>query len=52
MCLKLNNYQFKASGYNYGSIYTNPTVITNQKPTIDRQKPKTKELKHTTEEKH
>ena len=52
MCLNLKDYQFKASRYNYGSIYMNPMVTTNQKPTIDTQKLRRKELKHTTKENH
>ena len=34
------------------STYMNPMVITNQKPTIDTQKPKRKEVKHTTRKNH
>ena len=52
MCLNLNDYQFKASTYNYRSRYMNPMVTTNQKPTTDSQKPKRKELNHTTKENH
>ena len=37
MCLKLNDYQFKTSRRNYGSIYVNATVITNQKSVIYTQ---------------
>ena len=33
-CLNLYDYQFKAIRYNYRSIYMNPMVTTNQKPTI------------------
>ena len=50
MCLKLNDYQFKTSRHNYGSIYMNPMVTTNQKPIIYTQKLKRKEPKHTTKE--
>ena len=34
-CLNLNDYQFKASRYNYGSPYMNPVVTTNQNPTVE-----------------
>ena len=47
MCLNLNDYQFKASRYNYGSTYMSSMVITNQKPTTDTQKPNRKEPKYT-----
>ena len=50
MWLNLNNYQFKASRYSYGSTYLNSMVTTSQKYTIDSQKPKRKELKQTTKE--
>ena len=52
MCLNLNDYQFKASRYSYGSIYLNSMVTTDQKHTRDSQKPKRKELKHTAKEYH
>ena len=52
MYLNLNDYPFKSSRYNYGSIYVKPTVATNQKPTADAQKPKRKETKNTTKENH
>ena len=52
MYLNLNDYLFKSSRYNYGSIYVKPTVATNQKPTADAQKPKRKEFKNTTKENH
>ena len=52
MCLNLNDYQFKTSRYNYGTTYMSPMVNTNQKPMIDMQKPKRKELKHTTKGNH
>lgn len=35
MYLNLNDYPFKSSRYNYGSIYVKPTVATNQKPIAD-----------------
>jgi len=44
MCLNLNDYQFKASRYSYGLTSTNSMATTNQKHTIDLQKPKTREL--------
>ena len=50
--MNLNDYQFKASRYNYGSTYMNPMVTTNQKPMIDTQKPKRKEPKHRRKENH
>ena len=43
MCLNLNDYQFKASRYGYGSTSTNSMATTNQKHTTDSQKPKTKD---------
>ena len=46
MCLNLENYQIKTSIYNYTSTYMDPTVSTNQKPTIDMQKLNRKEHKH------
>ena len=52
MCMNLNDYQFKTSRHNYGSTYINPMITTNQKPTIDTQKPKRKEPKDTTKENH
>ena len=52
MYLNLYNYQFKANRYSYGSTYLKSRVTTNQKHTVDSQKPKRKELKHTTEENH
>ena len=51
MCLNLNDYQFKASRYGYGSTSTNSMATTNQKHTIDSQKAK-RELKHNTKENH
>ena len=38
------DYQFKSSRYSYGSIYLNSRVTTNQKYTIDSQKPKERNL--------
>ena len=52
MCLNLENYQLKTSIYNYTSTYMDPTVSTNQKPTIDMQKLNRKEHKHNTKENH
>ena len=48
MCWNLYNCQFKASGYNHGSTYLKTRLTTNQTHTTDSQKPKKKELKHTT----
>ena len=31
MCLNLNDYQFEADRYNYGSKYTNPMLTTKSK---------------------
>ena len=45
-----NDYQLKARRHNYRLTYMNPVVITNQKQITDSQKPKRKELKHTTKE--
>lgn len=44
-CFNLNDYQFKTK-YNYRSTYMNPITTTNQKPTIDTQKLKTKGQEH------
>ena len=52
MCWNLYNCQFKASGYNHGSTYLKTRLTTNQTHTTDSQKPKKKELKHTTKENH
>ena len=41
-CLNMNDYQFKASRYSYGSTYLKSMVNTNEKHTIDSQKPKKK----------
>ena len=38
--------------YSYRLTYMNPMVSTSQKPTIDTQKIKRKEHKHTTKENH
>ena len=48
MCLNLNDYQFKTIKYNYRLTYINPMVTANEKPTVDTQKSKIKEHKHTT----
>ena len=52
MCLNLNDYQFKTSRYSYRLIYTNLSVTTIQKPTIDAQKTKRKGSKHNSKENH
>ena len=52
MCLSLYDYQSKASRYRNGLAYLKNRVITNEKNTIDSQKPKRKELKHNTKENH
>ena len=52
MCLNLNDYQFKMSRYSYKSIYMNPMVTTNKKPTIDTQNLERKEHKDTAKENH
>ena len=51
-CLNMNDYQFKASRYSYGSTYLNSTVTTNQKYTTDSQKPKRKKCKYITKKNH
>ena len=51
MCLNLYDYQFKVSRYSYGSTYLKNRVTTNQKHTVDSQKPKRREYKHNTTEK-
>ena len=50
MCLSLYDYQSKASRYRKGFIYLKNRVTTNQKHTIDSQKPKRREHKHNTKE--
>lgn len=52
LSLNLNDYHFETSKYNYRSTYTYPMVATNQKPTVDAQKLKRKEPRHTIKEKH
>ena len=52
MCLNLNDCQFKTSRYNHKSTYMNPLVTTNQEATIDTQRAKREEHKHTTKENH
>ena len=52
MCLSLYDYQSKANRYSYVLTYLKIRVTTNQKHTIDSQKPKRKELKYNTKEKH
>ena len=42
----------KASKYSNGSTYLKTKVTTNQKHTIDSQKPKRKELKNNMKENH
>ena len=51
MCFNSEDYQF-TSRYSYRSVYMNPIVSTNQKPTIDIQSLERKEHKHTTKENH
>ena len=48
MGLNLNDCQFKGSRYSYESANMNPMVTTNPNHTINSQKPKRKEFKHTT----
>ena len=50
MCLNLNDYLFKTRRSSYRSIYMNPVVTTNQKPTTDIQKLERKEHKRITKE--
>ena len=52
MCLNLYTYLFKASKYSYASTSLKSMATTNQKHTIDPERPKEKELKHTTKENH
>ena len=52
MCLRLYDYQSKASRYNSGLTYLKNRVTTNQKHTIDSQKPKRREHKQNTKENH
>ena len=46
----MNLYESKVSRYSFESIYLKTRVITSLKLTIDSQKPKGKELKHTRKE--
>ena len=46
MCLSLYDYQSKVSRYRKGLIYLKSRETTNQKHTIDSQKPKRREYKH------
>ena len=48
----LYDYQSKASRYRKGLTYLRNRVTTNQKHTIDSQKPKLREHKHNTKENH
>ena len=50
MCLNLYTYWFKASKYSYASTSLKSTATTNQKHTINSERLKEKELKHTTKE--
>ena len=52
MCLSLYDYQSKASRYRKGLTYLKNRVTTNQKHTIDSQKPKRREHKYNTKENH
>ena len=49
MTIGLKSFRYQHS---CGSTYLNFIVTTNQKQTVDSQRPKRKELKHTTEEYH
>ena len=51
-CLDLYDHQSKGSRYNYVLTHLKTRVTTNQKHTIDFQKPKRKELKHNAKENH
>ena len=52
MCLSLYDYQSKASRYRMGLTYLKNRIATNQKHTIDSQKPKRREHKCNTKENH
>ena len=52
MSLNLNDYQFKADMYSYGSTYLYYMITTKQKHTVESQRTKRKEFKHTTKENH
>ena len=52
MCLNWNDHQFKTSWYNYEATYIKLMVTTYQKISIDTQKLKTEEHKHTTKQYH
>ena len=51
MYLSLYDYQSKASRYTKGLTYLKNRVTTNQKHTIDSQKPKEREYKYNTRKK-
>ena len=50
--MNVNDYQLKSNRCSYGSTYLNSLVTTNKQYTIDSQKLKRKELKHTAREKN
>ena len=50
MCLSLYDYQSKARRYRKVLLHLKNRLTTNQKYTIDSQKPKTREHKHNTKE--
>ena len=50
MCLNLYTYWFKASKYSYASTSLKSMATTNQKHTINSERPKEKELKPSTKE--
>ena len=52
MFLNLSNQQLKTDSYIHRSTYMNFMKTTNQRPTIDTHKIKTKEPKHNTKENH
>ena len=52
MCLTINDCQFKMSRYSHELICLNFMVTINQKYRLYSQKPKGKEIKHTTTESH
>ena len=52
MCLSLYDYQSKARRYRKVLLHLKNRLTTNQKYTIDSQKPKIKELKHNKKENH
>ena len=52
MCLKSHDYWSMGNRYSYASTYLKTRITTNQKHTVDLQKPKRKEFKDYKDENH